>query len=70
MSEKGKKVKISQNVIFLDEFREKSRDIAAFAVIVDAKHGAEGFYLKYDFLPFPDEKNRLFLLRKTIESLI
>ena len=43
---------------------------AAFAVIVDAKHGAEGFYLKYDFLPFPDEKNRLFLPMKTIESLI
>jgi len=48
----------------------KSRDIAAFAVIVDAKHGAEGFYLKYDFLPFPDEKNRLFLPMKTIEKLI
>jgi len=49
---------------------QTSLDIAAFAVIVDAKHGAEGFYLKYGFLPFPDEKNRLFLPMKTIEKLI
>lgn len=48
----------------------KSRDIAAFAVIVDAKHGAEHFYVKYGFLQFSDEKNRLFLPMKTIEKLL
>ena len=49
---------------------ETSRDVAAFAVIVDAKHGAERFYLKYGFLPFSDEENRLFLPMKTIEALL
>jgi GNAT superfamily N-acetyltransferase len=49
---------------------ETSRDIAAFAVIVDAKHGADKFYLKYGFLPFPEQKKRLFLPMKTIEKLL
>lgn len=49
---------------------QTSQEVAAFAVIVDAKHGAEGFYMKYDFLPFPDDKNRLFLPMKVIEKLL
>ena len=44
--------------------------IAALAVVVDAKDdSARQFYLKYDFLPFPDRPNRLFLPIKTIEQL-
>lgn len=49
---------------------EHGREIAAFAVVVDAKHGAEGFYLKYGFVPFPDDNYRLFLPMRTIEALI
>ncbi|HML95704.1 MAG TPA: GNAT family N-acetyltransferase [Thermodesulfobacteriota bacterium] len=49
---------------------EHSGEIAAFAVVVDAKHGAEGFYLRYGFVPFPDDKYQLFLPMKTIETLI
>ena len=47
-----------------------SREIAAFAVIVDAKHGAESFYLQYGFQPFPGQENLLFLPMKTIEKLL
>jgi predicted GNAT family N-acyltransferase len=49
---------------------ETSRDVAAFAVVVDAKHGAENFYLKYGFMPFSDQENRLFLPMVTIEKLV
>jgi predicted GNAT family N-acyltransferase len=49
---------------------ETSREVAAFAVIVDAKHGAESFYLKYGFLRFSEQENRLFLPMKTIQALL
>lgn len=39
----------------------KSREVASWAVVVDAKRGAREFYLKYGFQPFEPESNRLFL---------
>lgn len=47
-----------------------SAEIASVAVIVDAKgHEARGFYLHYDFLPFPEQEHRLFLPMGLIERL-
>lgn len=49
---------------------EASRDVASVAVIVDAKnHDAEVFYRRYEFIPFADQPNRLFLPMGTIEGL-
>jgi hypothetical protein len=36
-------------------------EIAAFAVVVDAKPGAEAFYLAYGFRPLTADSRRLFL---------
>lgn len=58
-------------VILFDALKrgyEHSGEIAAYAVVVDAKHGAKGFYIKYGFTPFPDNEHRLFLPMKTIEA--
>lgn len=60
-------------VLLFDALKRAYRtisEVAAFAVVVDAKHGAEGFYLKYGFIQFRDQKNRLFLPMGTIEKLI
>jgi predicted GNAT family N-acyltransferase len=46
-----------------------SRQIASWAVVVDAKAGARNFYLKHDFIPLPASPDRLFLPMKTIEAL-
>jgi GNAT superfamily N-acetyltransferase len=46
-----------------------SRQVASWAVIVDAKAGARDFYLRHDFIPFPNQPERLFLPMKTIEKL-
>ena len=46
-----------------------SRQVASWAVIVDAKPGARDFYLKHDFIPLPNRPDRLFLPMKTIEAL-
>jgi len=47
-----------------------SREVASFAVIVDAKDGrALSFYSRYEFLPLPDQQRRLFLPMATIEKL-
>ena len=47
-----------------------SRQVAAVAVIVDAKDGgAISFYSRYEFIPFADQPNRLFLPMGTIERL-
>ena len=46
-----------------------SRQIASWAVVVDAKLGARGFYLKYGFTPLPSQPNRLFLPMATIAKL-
>jgi predicted GNAT family N-acyltransferase len=46
-----------------------SRQIASWAVVVDAKAGARSFYLRHDFVPLPTSPDRLFLPMKTIETL-
>ncbi len=46
-----------------------SRQVASWAVVVDAKAGARSFYLKHDFVPLPTFPDRLFLPMKTIETL-
>ncbi len=46
-----------------------SRQVASWAVVVDAKAGARSFYLKHDFVPLPTFPDRLFLPMKTIEML-
>ncbi len=44
-----------------------SQTVASVAVIVDAKDTAGvAFYLRYGFLPFPDQPLRLFLPMKTV----
>jgi len=46
-----------------------SRQIASWAVVVDAKAGARSFYLKHGFIPLHTSPDRLFLPMKTIETL-
>lgn len=46
-----------------------SRQVASWAVIVDAKADARNFYLKHDFLPLPAQPGRLFLPMRTIEKM-
>jgi GNAT superfamily N-acetyltransferase len=46
-----------------------SRQVASWAVVVDAKSGVRAFYLKHDFLPLPVQPNRVFLPMKTIEKV-
>jgi len=49
---------------------EHSRNIASFAVVVDAKdERARQFYLAYGFIEFPGHPNRLFLPMQTLEQL-
>jgi GNAT superfamily N-acetyltransferase len=47
-----------------------SRQVASWAVVVDAKIGARNFYLKREFLPLPSQPDRLFLPMAKIEKLI
>jgi GNAT superfamily N-acetyltransferase len=46
-----------------------SKQVASWAVIVDAKLGARDFYLKYEFAPLTINPDRLFLPMKTIHRL-
>jgi len=46
-----------------------SRQVASWAVVVDAKMGTRDFYLKYDFTALPLQPDRLLLPMKTIERL-
>ena len=47
-----------------------SQSVASVAVIVDAKDATGvAFYLRYGFIPFPDQPLRLFLPMKTIAQL-
>jgi GNAT superfamily N-acetyltransferase len=46
-----------------------SRQVATWAVLVDAKAGARDFYLEHNFIPFREQPNRLFLPMKTIEKM-
>lgn len=48
-----------------------SREVASVAVVVDGKNtNAVSFYLRYGFIPFGDQPNRLFLPMETIERLL
>lgn len=53
----------------LERAWQASRQVASWAVVVDAKAGARDFYLQHDFLPFPAQPNRLVLPMKTIENM-
>jgi hypothetical protein len=44
-----------------------SREVASWAVVVDAKEGVREFYLKYDFVALVTQPNRLFLAMRSIE---
>jgi predicted GNAT family N-acyltransferase len=46
-----------------------SRQVASWAVVVDAKAGARDFYLNQDFTPLSARPERLFLQMKTIEEM-
>ena len=47
-----------------------SQSVASVAVLVDAKDAkGAAFYLRYGFVPFPDQPLRLFLPMKTIAAL-
>jgi GNAT superfamily N-acetyltransferase len=47
-----------------------SLQVASLGVIVDAKdESAHQFYLRYDFLSYPENNKRLFLPMKTIEGM-
>lgn len=47
-----------------------ANEIASFAVVVDAINAnASDFYQRYDFQPFPQRPNRLFLPMKTIAQI-
>jgi predicted GNAT family N-acyltransferase len=46
-----------------------SRQVASWAVVVDAKAGARKFYLQHDFIAFATQPSRLFLPMKTVEKM-
>lgn len=46
-----------------------SADVSSWAVVVDSKEGARDFYLKYGFIPFAEQPDRLYLSMKDIEKL-
>ena len=51
-------------------YRAVSSEIAAFAIIVDAKDAAaKAFYLRESFLPFPDQPMKLFRPKANIAAL-
>ncbi len=54
----------------LKRARQTSFSVASAAVVVDAKDDdAAAFYVRYGFIPFPDQPHRLFLAMKTVEQL-
>ena len=46
-----------------------SRHVASWAVVVDTEAGARDFYLNHNFLPLPNQPDRLFLPMKAIERM-
>ena len=47
-----------------------SKQIASWAVVIDAKEGAREFYLRYEFKPLPANPTRLFLAMASIEEMM
>ncbi len=60
-------------VLLVDALRrslDQSAEIAAAAVVVDAMdEGAWRFYRHFDFIAFPERRDRLFLQMKDVEAL-
>ena len=55
----------------LDRSLQGAKTIGSMAVVVDAKdENARRFYLRYDFIQFPEFLCRLFLPMKTVERLV
>jgi predicted GNAT family N-acyltransferase len=48
---------------------QASKLVSCWAVVVDAKEGARGFYIKNEFIPFATHPARLFLLMKKIDLM-
>ncbi|WP_035358935.1 GNAT family N-acetyltransferase [Edaphobacter aggregans] len=48
---------------------ENSRQIASWAVVLDAKEGVRDFYRKHQFKDFHEQPGRMFLPMKTIEKM-
>jgi len=48
---------------------QASKLVSCWAVVVDAKEGARGFYIQYEFTPFATQPDRLFLLMKKIDLM-
>ena len=46
-----------------------SQQVASWAMVVDARVGAAGFYVKHGFAPLPSRPDRFFLPMATIEKL-
>ena len=47
-----------------------SANVASLAILVDAKdEAALAFYLRFDFIPFQDDTQRLFLPMRTVAEL-
>lgn len=44
--------------------------LGAYAVVVDALAGAEGFYRRYGFIPFQDQPHRLYLPMQSAVELL
>ena len=63
-----RKLGLGESLLMDGMSRSLGSEVAWWALVVDAKDGAEGFYSRYGFIPFKDSKKRLFLPRKTIEG--
>jgi predicted GNAT family N-acyltransferase len=66
---KGKKLGTRLLMHCLKRALDASRQVASWAVVVDAKEGSRESYLKYEFTPLPSQPSRLFLPMRTIERL-
>lgn len=54
----------------LNKLLSASKIVGFPLVIVDAKDGLSQFYLKYGFIPFKDQKNKLFLPLATYQKAL
>lgn len=53
----------------LKKCHQAAQEVAAFAVVVDAKPEAVDFYTKHGFVPLLDDASRLFLPMETVARL-
>ncbi|MGA9070968.1 MAG: GNAT family N-acetyltransferase [Terracidiphilus sp.] len=60
------------DILLMDALYRASRSssqVASWAVVVDTKAGAREFYLNHNFLPLPNQPDRLFLPMKSVEKI-